>query len=94
MSALLCCLYLATGLSYMAHTPSPMPYGSHWWYYDITHVRDPYGVVEGGYSRSFGRFALEFAARHESSIPAADFGQNTLEMRIRWYPWRPHDSQR
>ena len=75
----------------MAHTPAPQGYGHTYWLYDITSVHEPYGVLEGGYSRSFGRFTLEFAGRHESSIPVADFGQNSLEIRVKWFPWRGQD---
>jgi len=85
---LACCLYLSAGLSYMAHTPAPEPYGAHYWLYDVSQVRDPYGVAEIGYHRDYGHFALELASRHDSSIPARDFGQNSLEVRLRWYPGR------
>lgn len=89
MQALLCCLYLAGGIAYLDHTPAPGPYHWRYWRYDVTQVNDPYGVAELGYAKEWGRkLLLELAARHESSIPVNDFGQNSLEFRVRFYPWR------
>lgn len=86
--SLLCCLYLSTGLSYMFQNPYPSAFA--YWRYDIAQVKNPYGVLEVGWHKDFGPIALEFAGRHESSIPVNDFGQNTLELRLRWYPFGAH----
>jgi hypothetical protein len=84
MSLIACCLYLSAGMAYMLPHPSdPMGY----WLRDINQIVNPYGTLEIGWHKDFGQFALEMAARHASSMPAADFGQNTLEFRVRFYPF-------
>lgn len=80
-------IYLSAGLAYMAPHASPQSRGFSYWNYDITNIVNPYGSLEIGWHKDFGRIALELAARHESSIPAQDFGQNTAEVRLRWRPF-------
>jgi hypothetical protein len=90
----LACLYLSVGTADMIHHGTP-PAG----YYstvDINDIQNPYGIAEVGWSRAFGKWDIEAAARHISSLAIdahyGDFnhqyGQNTLEVRVRWFPFR------
>jgi hypothetical protein len=94
-SAILAGLYLQAGIADMSgHTPPPVgavrPF-------NINIVENPYGVAEVGWSVSRGKLDFEVAARHMSSLSIdyryGDFhhqyGTNTFEARVRWYPWRP-----
>lgn len=69
--------------------PTFAPPKGEYWMWDINKVVNPYGTVEIGYDRPFGRrFDVKFDVHHISSIPVNDQGQNTAEISLRWYPWR------
>lgn len=87
VSTLLAGLYISLGAAYAGQTPAP-PCPTCGWYYDITRVRNPYGIVELGWTHESGKFAVDIAARHESSIPAGDHGLNSAEVRLKWMPWK------
>lgn len=74
--------------------PHPATPPGEYWYYDINDIVNPYGIAEIGWSAERGKFTFELAARHISSL-GVDFtanemnmGQNTIETRVRWFPWR------
>lgn len=88
------CLYLSGGIADAGHHATA-PVGSYY-AFDINDVRNPYGIAEIGWSNSYGRWNFEIAARHISSL-AVDvnygdfkhqFGMNTAEVRVRWFPFR------
>lgn len=88
---LLCCLYLSGGTAYMfPHADAPP---GQYWRYDINDIVSPYGIAEAGWSKELGHFTFELAGRHISSL-GVDFsgehnlGQNTIEARVKWFPWR------
>ena len=94
MGCWLACLYLSGGLAVMGSHHADVP--GQYWLYDYNRVENPFGVAEIGWSRQLGRWDFEIAARHISSI-AVDihaggfqdqYGTNTFEARLRWYPWR------
>ena len=94
MSCLLACLYLAGGLAYMLpHGPANPPF--QYLLFDVNDIENPYGSFELGWSAKLARsVAVEVAARHLSSLAVdtrygfgEQWGQNTVELRLRWYPW-------
>lgn len=88
LAKLLCCLYVQLGTAFMAGNPLPPP-GVAFWEYDINDVVNPYGTAEIGIDYPVSqKFEFEAALRHISSLPAKDFGVNSAEIRIRWYPFR------
>lgn len=88
MTWLTCCLYVQLGLAGMQPHPRPPPPDT-FWKWDITQVVNPYGTVEIGLDEALNRrLDLEIALRHISSIPVNDFGSNTAEIRLRYYPFR------
>jgi hypothetical protein len=96
MSCLLTCFYLQLGLAAMGTHPAAP--GQTFWLYDINRVENPYGTAELGWSIPYGKWSFELAARHVSSIAVdiharsfdAQWGTNTVEVRVRWQPWRQH----
>lgn len=84
---ILCCLYLQLGLATMAGHRNPPP-PSMWWAYDINQVVNPYGSLEIGWDYPLRKdLHVELALHHISSLPVNDFGTNTAEVRVRWYPF-------
>lgn len=82
---ILACLYLQLGIAAMQ--PHPV-IPNHYWEWDINQVVNPYGTIEAGCDIPLPKHLhLEFAVHHISSIPVNDFGANTAEIRLRWYPW-------
>jgi hypothetical protein len=94
LESLIAAFYLQGGVAYMVPSPTPSCVARPICYYltDINRVYNPYGNLEVGLE--FGGdddnmpFTYTFALRHESSIPAADYGQNTVEFRIKYHPFR------
>ena len=64
--------------------PPPLNY----WAYDITEVRNPYGAIEAGWAVPFRSGEVIVQARHMSSIGVNDFGMNSLEVAVRWRPFK------
>lgn len=95
MMCLITCLYLSLGAASMAH-PGDAP-DAGYWYHDISRPVNPYGTAELGWSVPIlANLELEVAARHMSSLGIDwrygdfnhQFGTNTGEIRLRWYPFR------
>ena len=87
MSAFLAGIYLSGGLAVMGGTTTPPP--NCYWRFDVNEVRNPYGALAVGWSTDPERrwsAGLEF--RHISSVPVHDGGQNTIELRATWRPFR------
>lgn len=95
MSCLLTCFYIALGLADIPDKPPTLPVGDYY-RFNINDVRNPYGTAEIGWSVNRGKWDFELAARHMSSLAIdyeyGDFhhqyGINTVEARVRWYPWK------
>jgi len=81
-------IYLTIGGAFAAHTQAP-PCDTCGWYHDITIVENPFGVAELGWSRQWDQSSIDVALRHESSLATRkDKGFNSVEVRLRWYPFR------
>ena len=87
MSAFLIGLYLTGGVSYVVAPPA-LPMGglrSH----DLNNVANPYGVVAAGWSTKPDRpLSFTVECRHMSSLPARDYGTNSIEARVTWRPFK------
>lgn len=55
--------------------------------YDINRVRNPYGSLSLGYDWRWNKFAFDFELRHQSSIAAGDHGEDSVGIKLRWYPF-------
>ena len=90
MQAILAALYLQAGAAYMLPHGSPQSYGWEYWRFDITEVRNPYGSLEVGFETDQDRhLSGSLSFRHLSSMTRGqDFGQNTVEVRVKWKPFR------
>lgn len=89
MECFITCLYLGLGMAYakQAATP-PCPPPRCGWVHDITEVKNPFGVVELGWSVESGKWTTDIALRHESSMAYGhDRGFNSAEIRVRFKPW-------
>lgn len=88
MSCFLACLHLTLGMAYAEHTKAP-PCADCWWWYDITRVENPYGIVELGWQKQYDQASIDIALRHESSMGTRkDKGFNSIEVRFNWFPFR------
>lgn len=88
MHALLAALYLQVGLA-ADHSVSPPTGRYSYWAYDLNVVRNPYGIAEVGIETDPSRsLQLQLALRHVSSLPARDHGINSMEVRLKWKPFR------
>jgi hypothetical protein len=58
-----------------------------YWLYDINRVRNPYGTLAIGYDWRFTSFSLDLEARHQSSITVGDRGEDSVGLKLRWYPF-------
>lgn len=95
MSWLACCVYLSVGSAWMAHNP-PAPPGEYW-LHNINQVENPYGIAEAGWEYPLtDGLSITVAVRHLSSLGidwdsscfCRQYGINTAEMRMRWFPFR------
>lgn len=91
MSCLITCLYFGLGIATARHSPPPpCPPPQCGWLGDITEVKNPYGIIEAGWSIDYGHVETDIGIRHESSIASKkDHGFNSIEIRVKWRPW--HD---
>ena len=80
-------IYLSLGMAYAEHLPPPKP-PDIGWLWDVTDRRNPYGILEVGYTHDWGKVSVDIAGRHESSIAVKDHGFNSAEVRVRWRPFR------
>jgi hypothetical protein len=58
-----------------------------YWLYDINRVRNPYGALAVGYNWRWDRIDIDIEVRHQSSIAAADHGEDSIGLKLRWYPF-------
>jgi hypothetical protein len=58
-----------------------------YWLYDFNRVRNPYGTLAIGYDWRWDRFDLDLEIRHQSSMTAGDRGEDSLGLKLRWYPF-------
>jgi hypothetical protein len=86
MNALLAAFFLQGGVAY--EFPQDPPAGQAWAYSRAQTV-NPYGVFALGFETDPDRpFSAQLAFRHASSLRVRDHGDNSLELTLKWKPFR------
>lgn len=88
LHSLLLALYLQGGVA--VYKPLDAPTRFDYWAHDINVTSNPYGTLELGLQTDYSsNLHFEIAARHASSIATReDHGINSLEIRVRYSPFR------